>query len=544
MYHIYNFLYQLYKRGDIWYMKNIWILFLLILFFCSGCHLKNHQLHKRKFLPILITSCLFLKPLAFTNINGLGSKIGQKKIKAEEVATINILQQIEANGGNVNRTDFKPTTFDLSMESLGLLNVDLVNPTLHAQFQADEFRGNIVDGGTATVTLEILPITKENLPGLYHAINGITDSVTTLTNEIGDLVAELESISEGILQVNGLTEVIDALNALNNLETSLESLTAYKQEIPVTVSNDSGILTIEYGDGLGQHMESTINDVVIELLDDLVRALDSLEIKLIEGGINSRNIIELVKKLENLPLLGRALSPLMGDGVLGQILKILGGILDRLLEPLLGPAVEAVVDILEDLINGLLDTAANLAVEVTDLADNLTDNVLNITDGLAALRLIGGVNIEIKDIQVAEEVTDLVDVRVLAVEEPVIDVSLFSQQGISTEVDFGLYEEIFTFKHVPPTLSFKPTEITGEFVRIPREEPDWAIVIEDTRRNENQFRVTAQISEPLTSENGQHQLLDALVFVDENGKSTALEQTPIDVFTLPFKSTKKLIRIS
>src|SRR5690606_24296581 len=109
-----------------------------------------------------------------------------------------------------------------------------------------------------TVTLEILPITKENLPGLYDAVGGLTKSVTALTDEVGRLLDELLNISPGILQVNGLTEVTDALHALNNLEASLDSLTAYQTDVPVTVDHENGILTVEYGDGLGQHLEDAV----------------------------------------------------------------------------------------------------------------------------------------------------------------------------------------------------------------------------------------------------------------------------------------------
>src|SRR5690606_22286351 len=210
-----------------------------------------------------------------------------------ELTSVNVLEQINASGGNVQRTAGQPTRFDLSMDSLGLLEVDLLNPTLITQFQADEFIGNIVDTGSATVTLEILPVTQERLPGLYDAVGGVTSTVTASTREIGSLLDELSNISPGILRVDGLTEATDGLDALNNLEDALSSFTAYTQEdVVVNYDSATGIITVEYADGIGQHLEAGINDVVIELLNNLADALNNLEITLLEGGINTSNILQ------------------------------------------------------------------------------------------------------------------------------------------------------------------------------------------------------------------------------------------------------------
>src|SRR5699024_7920723 len=302
----------------------------------------------------------------------------------------------------------QPTNLSLTMKSSGLADVEVLNPNIVVQFYAEELAGNLVEGGTADVTVDILPITEENLPGLYSAVGGLTSTVTDLTNEVGTLVDELLNIAPGLLQVNGLDEVIASLDALNNLESSLSSLTSYhEQGVPVTI-NEDGVITVEYSDGLGQHLQETVDSIVIELLEDLSESLGNLEITLLEGGINTDNIIDIVQSLDNLPILGAALQPLLGDGPVGKLLDALGGllgpILDPLIKPLLGPAVEGVVGVLEDLINDLLSTVGDLTGDVTNLADSITDGTLDLVDELAALKLIAGTTVNVNGIKVNENV--------------------------------------------------------------------------------------------------------------------------------------------
>lgn len=440
-----------------------------------------------------------------------------KQVNAQEIVSVNVLRDVYATGGNVRRTEFNPTFFELQMSSLGLLEVDVLAPTLKTQFQADEFKNQIVEGGNAEITLNILPLTRDNLPSLYIAIEDILVNVTSLTVQVGGLISELTNIIPGVLQVQGLDDVITALTALENLDEALASVTSYTQLVNSNVDNPNGILTVEYGDGLGQHLENMINDVVSVLLNNLSTALSNLSIALLPGGINLSNVMNIVRKLDELPILGPVLGPILS--LLGSLLPIL----------VLGP----VTDTINDLIASLLVTAGSLSTTTTNLTETLMTDVLVITDGLVALQLIGGAEVSLTDIQVSETVTGIVDVRALAVDEPVIEVDIFQAQGAIAPVDFGSYSEVLAFVSVPEVIPFQSTPINGEFVKIPRTETEFNIVVEDTRRLNRYFRVMAEINTPLASENGNHQLPNALVLVDENDEIHPLSSTPVEAFSRP-----------
>lgn len=620
--------------------KWVFILFLIFMIFIFELlHYRDHwilhglkknlynrnqtsgKIQKKKVGKIVVSSAvvsiLLLTPIGPIIKNGKLVGMEQESVSAQELGNVNVLQGVEAAGGNVERTPDAPTIFDLTMNSDTLANVDLVNPTLNTQFQAHEFVGNIVDGGTATVTIDLLPITQENLPSLYSAVGNLLSTVTDLTSEIGTLTGEILNVVPGILQVVGLTEVTDALDALNNLEASLDSLTSYTEEVSVIENNDTGVLTVEYGGGLGRHLEDSINDVVIRLLGDLTKALGDLDIELGLGVINDVDeedigLLEdtLGNLLDRLPLL----NGLLGDSFLGEIIGGLGGILDGLLGgilgPILGDPVGDLIDVLNQLISGVLNGVGIVTNDVTNLVDDLTNGVLNLTDNVAALQLIGGVEVNLSDIQVEEEVAGVVDVRALATNDPVLDVNLFAEQGEVTQVDFGveidsptidtitdadteingtgteggviiatvagarigesivdengdyiielneplaagtevslyqmdgdgnesppittIVEGTISFHRVPETISFEQTSINGETSTIPRENSDWSIEVKDTRREDSEFRLTAEASQPLTSEKTNHQLSNALVFVDENADIHSLTNGAVEVYS-------------
>jgi len=400
----------------------------------------NRKKKMKKVAAIAATSLILTFPVNSVintlNLPGLQNNV----VHAQNLANVNVLTDVKLSGA-VQTVPGQPSELSLTMTSGGLADTEVLNPNIVTQFYAPELAGNLVEGGTANVSVDILPITRENLPGLYSAVGGLTTTVTDLTNEIGTLVDELLNISPGILQVNGLDDVLAALDALNNLESSLDSLTSYKEaDIPVTI-NEDGTITVEYGDGLGKHLQETIDSIVVELLDDLSQALANLEIKLLEGGINTENILDLVNNLDNLPLLGDVLAPLLGDGPLGKLIDALGGllgpILDPLIKPLLGPAVEGAVGALENLVNELLTTVGNLTAEVTNVADQVTDLTTDLVNDLAALKLIAGTTVNVNSVKVSEKVCGNVEIKGLAVQDAVIDLDLFANHGTGTSLDFG-----------------------------------------------------------------------------------------------------------
>lgn len=87
-----------------------------------------------------------------------------------------------------------------------------------------------------------------------------------------------------------------------------------------------------------------------------------------------------------------------------------------------------------------------------------------------------------------------------------------------TETVSVVYAGALEFKTVPNTLNFKNTIIPTVKTIIPRQEPDWSIVISDSRLASSDWNLYASVKNPFTSTNN-HTLKDALVFIDEKNKN-------------------------
>src|SRR5699024_6128055 len=150
---------------------------------------------------------------------------------------------------------------------------------------------------------------------------------------------------------------------------------AYEDQVDVVVNND-GSIVIEFTDGLGNHLETAIKDIVQSLLDDVSNAVNALEINILSG------------------------LPIVGD--------ILDNITNQLLLPLIG----------------------NVTNELTSFTDDLTDGIIDLTEDLAGVQVIGEVSIN-ASLTVDEPASDYgvygeVDVYGSALNTSVIDIQLLS----------------------------------------------------------------------------------------------------------------------
>src|SRR5699024_11638764 len=118
------------------------------------------------------------------------------------------------------------------------------------------------------------------------------------------------------------------------------------------VENNDGSIVINFTDGLGEHLETAIKEIVQASLNDVSDAVNALEINILSG------------------------------------LPIVGGLLDNITNQLLIPFV------------------GNVTNELTNLTDDLTNGVIDLTEDLAGVHVIGEVSI-IDNILLDKSVLDL-----------------------------------------------------------------------------------------------------------------------------------------
>ncbi len=101
-----------------------------------------------------------------------------------------------------------------------------------------------------------------------------------------------------------------------------------------------------------------------------------------------------------------------------------------------------------------------------------------------------------------------------------------------TETLIVAHEGTLEFKTVPNTLAFKNTIIPTVKTTITRQEPDWTIVISDSRSLSSDWNLYASIKKPFTATGtGNHTIKDALVFIDEKNKSFILNSEPTKIYS-------------
>ena len=299
----------------------------------------NRRLHIKQVRKIVITSAvastLVFQPFIPVIENGKLIGFTEESASAATLAEVGILEDVVVGANLSNVEGPGPYNLDLSLTGTGLANVELVNPDTVALFSAPDLAGNIATAGPADIRIELLPITLDDLPALETLVTNLTGTLNPAVSGIVGSVDELLGlVPEGVLNVQGLEELQDAVNALNNVDAALADVLVYEDQVNATINPD-GTITVDFSAGLDEYLETTINAVVLGLLNDVINASQALEVTLLE------------------PV------------------------------PLVGPLVNGLID-------GILTAATGTILPaVQTAADNITNEVTDLTGSLVAAQVIG-----------------------------------------------------------------------------------------------------------------------------------------------------------
>src|SRR5699024_6056216 len=288
--------------------------------------MRSNQVRKNKRLRKVIVSTAFAGVLIASPISFNGENLSYKNVlstntvSAESLANVQLLSDVSISADNTEN----PYEIALSMTGTGLAEAELAAPDRVGVFYIPELAGHMNEAGQADVRVEILPITMEDLPALGSAVNGLTGTltglVTGLVEGIDDLLPAL--IPSDLVEIKGLTELNSAIDNLNNLDSALGDLLAYEDQVDVVVNND-GSIVINFTDGLGEHLETAIKEIVQASLNDVSDAVNALEINILSG----------------LPIVG----------------GLLDNITNQLLIPFVGNVTNELTNLTDDLTNGVID---------------------------------------------------------------------------------------------------------------------------------------------------------------------------------------------
>lgn len=363
---------------------------------------------KIRLLKKITVSFLALTLLITPYANRIGSNVILLEHRAEaanySLADVTLLKDVDVKA-NLDSTKADQYELTLSLSGTGLANAELVGPDKVAVFYAPDLAGKM-SVGKANVRVEILPITMEDLPALDSAVDGLIKNLTDLLAGVLSITDKLlnDTILKNVISIEGLDNLNIAIDKLNNIDDALTDLLAYEEQLPVVVQ-DNGLMIVDFSEGLGHHLETTVKTVVIDLVKEVLNAVNGLEIKLLSG------------------------IPLLGD------------LLSRLVNPILQPLIAAVTFSA----NGILDGLAN--------------GVIALTNDLADIQLLGHIIVSVNtSFEKPSEVEGTIKIYGAAVSNSLINIVVLSNEA---DFDTITLNEIKNFElkfNAPPyTINVKDT---------------------------------------------------------------------------------------
>src|SRR5690625_1707609 len=245
--------------------------------------IKRFSRTKKVVASVALTSAIVASPLSFNLVDQSSYKnvLSTNTVSAASLVDVQLFENVNITA-NLTENEIYPHNLALDMTSTSLVNLELVSPERVALFDASELAGKLEKDGLATVQVEILPITMDDVPALGTALEGvqgvITGLVSTLLSDIlqHPLVTSNPLVSVEIEGLDHLEDAVANLTDLNHILTTV--LEDYTDTVDYTINSD-GTIVVEYTDGLGNHLEGLIQDAVAQAVSDVNDALNNLEVK-------------------------------------------------------------------------------------------------------------------------------------------------------------------------------------------------------------------------------------------------------------------------
>lgn len=392
------------------------------------------------------------------------------------LAEVQLLTDVSIEADLNKPVDGEQYTMSLNLQGIGAAEVKLVNPDRIVVFHAPDLAGQLVNNdGTTSVKIDILPITMADLPALDTALEGLTGTLDGLVTGLGTDIRDALplGISPSLVEVNGLDELNAAIDNLSNLNTALDDVLSYTDDVTYTVNRD-GTIVVNFSDGLGNHLETAVTDIVQSALDDVTAAVENLKINLLDG----------------IPFVGDLLSSLTND--------------------LLFPLVGDITDTLNVVSTGL------------------TNGTIDLTNSLASAQVIGNTNVNL-DVLVNNppgDVSGKIPVFGAGIQDSVIDIALLDSLQSQTIVKFPEPPRFFLTQ--PENIIFNTTEINSGEEKIYRQDNEYNIEVTDERPNSN-WTLSVQALKPLKTLDEIHSLPDSLFYFEDGHEPKSIENEPVEI---------------
>src|SRR5699024_3264596 len=104
-------------------------------------------------------------------------------VSAASLADVQLFENVIVTA-ELTENEVDPHNLALNMNSTSLVNLELVSPKRVALFDATELAGKLQKDGLATVQVEILPITMDDVPALGDALQGVQGVITGLVSTL------------------------------------------------------------------------------------------------------------------------------------------------------------------------------------------------------------------------------------------------------------------------------------------------------------------------------------------------------------------------
>src|SRR5699024_6390691 len=148
------------------------------------------------------------------------------------------------------------------------------------------------------------------------------------------------------------------------------NLTDYQDSVTGTQDPVTGAFIADFNDGLGNHLDTAVKDLIQGALDDLNDAINGLSVELLPDD-------ELQEVLNVIPGLG----PILGT--------VVGVVKDLVVEPILNPAL-----------NQILSLTGTATDAITNATDQLTDASLDLVSYLLSAQVLGETSVTLNNVQV------------------------------------------------------------------------------------------------------------------------------------------------
>src|SRR5690625_538918 len=245
---------------------------------------KPLKIYLQQLLMVTMALILLLAPLDV-------SMFGPKVAHAESLKNVDILEKTNITYITIETTDTNTFRVNITVVNKRNKHIGGDGNVISLYFDS-ELLENIKDDvklkalENSIIKISFDPVDLSVVSGpIGRSISSVTGFVQGTSNKVLNVVDKIlgSKIMSPFVKIQGIPEYIEAYEDFRHLERNPLKIPDYVDEVPIKISDDYKIATIDFSEQVKNHLSTNVEDIVVETSNNFINSVKNVRFEILPG---------------------------------------------------------------------------------------------------------------------------------------------------------------------------------------------------------------------------------------------------------------------